>query len=392
MQLSGKQIKETQEALLDAFPAKDELRMMVRIELDETLDGIVDGANQRVVIFNLVTWAERNGRTNDLVQGAYNHNPGSPALRRLMPAWRGAAPRWQAVGQASARAGATTTIGPVSIDFDWVTVPAGEFLMGSDRKTDKWANDDELPQHSLYLPKYQIARVPVTVAQFAAFVQATGYRTTAEIAGSATVWEEMIMVHLDLEGADWSYPRGRRSSVEQIQAHPVTCVSWYDAQQFCRWAGVRLPTGAEWEKAARGTDGRIYPWGDHPPTTDLVDADEVDAAVDYDENEEYTNDGRGTTPVDCHPEGASPYGLLDMAGNVWEWTSSKLGDYPYHPSDGRESLSGRELRTMRGGSWNNSSLDYGLDFGVRCAVRLANHPDCCIDDLGFRVVFIRRTQ
>ena len=113
-QLSGKQIGEIQEALLDAFPARDDLRMVVRIELDERLEAIADGANQRVVIFNLVSWAERTGRIDDLVQGAYRQNMGNPALRKLYATWRATMP--PAADQGAVRAGAPLPSGPVAID------------------------------------------------------------------------------------------------------------------------------------------------------------------------------------------------------------------------------------------------------------------------------------
>ena len=198
------------------------------------------------------------------------------------------------------------------VDIAWVTIPAGEFLMGSDKKKDKQADDDEMPQHKIHLPEYRIARFPVTVAQFAAFVEATGHRTTAEERGSAcgytgSQWE-------DIQGASWAHPRGPDSDVRQKQDHPVTCVSWLDAQAFCRWASsvigteIRLPSEAEWEKAARGTDGRIWPWGNETPTKDHCN---------------FAGNVGDTTPVGKYPKGASPYGVLDMAGNVWEWTASK---------------------------------------------------------------------
>jgi formylglycine-generating enzyme required for sulfatase activity len=267
------------------------------------------------------------------------------------------------------------------IAFDWVTIPAGEFLMGSDKQKDKQANDNETPQHMLSLPEYRISRTPVTVAQFAVFVEATGHKTTAEDRGSGWVytgskWEEV-------KGANWAHPRGPQSDVTHKQDHPVTQVSWRDAQTFCRWAGVRLPTEAEWEKAARGPStssgtgsgsGRIYPWGDAPPTDTLCN---------------FGKNVRDTTPVGIYPAGASPYGCLDMAGNVFEWTSSLWGKdwqkpdygYPYDPTDGREDLSAPDnvWRVVRGGSW---AWDMRW---VRCAARLWN-LDVGDDGRGFRVV------
>lgn len=243
------------------------------------------------------------------------------------------------------------------IDFDWVTIPSGEFLMGSDKQKDKQAYDIEMPLHMLSLPGYAISRTPVTVAQFAAFVQATDYRTVAE--------ERDSEYH-------WRHPRGWFSDVSQKQKHPVTQVYWRDALAFCEWAGVRLPTEAEWEKAARGPsassgdgrpsislgNGRAYPWGDAPPTDKLCN---------------FNQNVKDTTPVGNYPDGASPYGCLDMAGNVLEWTSSLWGKdvfkpdfgYPYDPSDGREDISAPDsvYRVVRGGSWWSDAR------GVRCAAR-----------------------
>ena len=192
--------------------------------------------------------------------------------------------------------------------------------MGSDKKKDKLAYDNETPQHTLYLPEYRIARVPVTVAQFAAFVGATGHKTTAEVQGSAWNWTGSEWK--EIKGADWAHPRGPQSDVRAKQDHPVTCVSWHDAVAFCKWAGVRLPTEAEWEKAARGTDGRIWPWGNREPNSGVCN---------------FNMTVGDTTPVGRYPDGKSPYGLLDVAGNVWEWTSSLWGKdvskpefgYPY---------------------------------------------------------------
>jgi formylglycine-generating enzyme required for sulfatase activity len=157
--------------------------------------------------------------------------------------------------------------------------------------------------------------------------------------------------------------------------HPVVNVSCQDAQAFCRWAGVQLPSEAEWEKAARGADGRIYPWGDAPPDKNLCN---------------FGMNVKDTTPVGQYPAGTSPYGLFDMSGNVWEWTRSLWGKklyywdfaYPYRPNDGREDLSAPDdvRRVLRGGSWYNSAVD------ARCAARSVDGPRILNRGVGFRLV------
>ena len=159
--------------------------------------------------------------------------------------------------------------------------------MGSDPKVDKDAFGDEQPQHRLYLPEFYIGKYPVTNEQYAAFVKATRQAAPQH-------WK------------NGQIPAGKEN-------HPVVDVSWKDAVAFCRWLSqasgktIRLPTEAEWEKAARGDDGRIYPWGDKPPTKELCN---------------FGGNVGDTTPVGQYPAGASPCGALDMAGNVWEWTGA----------------------------------------------------------------------
>jgi formylglycine-generating enzyme required for sulfatase activity len=235
--------------------------------------------------------------------------------------------------------------------------------------------DWELPKHRLELPVFLIARTPVTVAQFAQFVATTGYRTTAEQQGSTNGWTGTQ--YEDIKGAFWRQPRGPGSDVAAKQDHPVTCVSWVDAIEFCQWATavygaagqplvVRLPSEAEWEKAARGTDGRIYPWGNQKP----------------DQNRCNFNLHIGdTTPVQKYASYTSPYGIVDMVGNVWEWTSTKwLADYKDYANKVDNRLEGDEPRVIRGGSF------HGNRQGVRCAFRDGYSPIYRDNALGFRVV------
>ena len=227
------------------------------------------------------------------------------------------------------------------IAFDWVTIPAGEFLMGSDAKRDCDAYEDEQPQHLVYVGRYQIARVPVTNAQYKAFVDATGHRAPNH-------WQ-----------------RGRIPADKED--HPVVYVSWYDAQTFCSWAGARLPTEAEWEKAARGSDGRKYPWGDSAPDCGKA---------------QYHGCGGETVVAGSKPAGASPSGVLDMAGNVWEWCQDWYGEnyYASSPSRDPQGPDSGNRRVVRGGSW------YFNEWYVRAANRHWNVPIFRYDLVGFRCV------
>jgi formylglycine-generating enzyme required for sulfatase activity len=277
-------------------------------------------------------------------------------------------------------------------DFDeLVTIPPGPFLMGSS-DVDEMADKDEKPQHEVSLPAFKIGKYPVTNARFAAFVEAGGYRM-AELwreAAQAGWWQDGRF-----KGRYDDEPRARPVDYGppfNLPNHPVVGVSWYEALAFCRWltgvwraegviAGgevVRLPSEAEWEKAAswegreergerRGGRKRRYPWGDEP---DLNRAN-------------YGETGIGSTSaVGCFPDGASPCGCLDMAGNVWEWTSSQYKGYPYDPADGRENLETREgdRRVLRGGAFR-----YDLRH-VRCAYRDWDDPDSRDGYRAFRIV------
>jgi sulfatase modifying factor 1 len=249
-----------------------------------------------------------------------------------------------------------------------VRIPAGDFLMGSDPAMDDKANDDEKPQHRVYLPDFYIGKVPVTNAQFETFLKASGHQTTAEIEGSGWGWTGSKWDRV--KGANWRHPAGPKTGIAQKADHPVVQVSWDDAVAFCRWLSeatgqeFRLPTEAEWEKAARGTKGRLYPWGNEPP-------DKTRCNFEL----------RDTVPVGKYPPGATPdFGVLDLAGNVWEWCSDWY-DADYYTNSPEDSPPGPEegqVRALRGGSW------YFLLRFVRAAVRGWYSPDLRDAYLGFR--------
>jgi len=226
---------------------------------------------------------------------------------------------------------------------EWVRIPAGEFWMGSEK-----GNSREKPTHRLHLPDFQISRVPITNAQYGVYVSSAKVNAPEHWRGG-------------------EIPKG-------LEKHPVVNVSWHDALGYCRWLSeqtgkiITLPSEAEWEKAARGCeDQREYPWGDDWKELH-VNNDELGL--------------RETTPVGLFLNGASPYGVLDLSGNVWEWTRSLIKDYPYNPDDGRENLdAGDDIdRVMRGGSFFDDT------WFVRCAYRFWLYPNYGNVNIGFRVV------
>jgi formylglycine-generating enzyme required for sulfatase activity len=253
--------------------------------------------------------------------------------------------------------------------------------MGSDTAKDPNAYDNELPQHALSLPEYWIGKGPVRVAEFAAFVRVTQYQTQAEKDGKSYAWNGSEWK--EVAGAEWSHPGGPTTNVEHKQGHPVTHVSWDDAQAYCTWATkiagmeIALPSEAEWEKAARGTEGCLYPWGNDAPDATRLN---------------YNQNVQDTTEVGQYGAlGASPYGCEDMAGNVWEWTRSLWGKdgskpefgYPYTDrlADRENAAAGRNvLRVLRGGSF------YGIGRDVQCAIRNLYNPNTHLDNIGFRVI------
>ncbi len=236
-----------------------------------------------------------------------------------------------------------------------VYVPAGEFEMGStDAEIEAMLSQcerdfgsgnclriwykDESPQHPVTLDDFWIDQTEVSVIQFQGFAAETGYETEAEREGWGNIWTGTEWESVG--DANWQHPQGRDSSAQYN--HPVVQVSWHDASAYCNWAGARLPTEAEWEYAARGPDGRIYPWGEDAPTCALA---------------QFIDCSESTVPVSNLPDGASWCKALGMAGNAWEWVGDWYEDYPSErqlnptgPSSGKF----RVARGARGGTVQTS--------------------------------------
>ena len=250
--------------------------------------------------------------------------------------------------------------------MDFVRVPAGEFLMGNTDQQAKY--DNEKPQHTVYLDDYFIGKYPVTVAQFAAFVKATGYRDRRR--QGQQLWVDR-KVGRDQRG-QLAAPAAGRSAMWAKSQPPRDTNQLVDAAAFCEWAAkqtgvkVRLPTEAEWEKAARGSDGRTYPWGNAEPTDRLCN---------------FNMNVKDTTSVGKYsPQGDSPYGCTDMAGNVWEWCADWFDEnyYAKAPTKNPTGPANGQYRVLRGGSWLNGAAI------VRASDRCRDTPDVRNYNIGFR--------
>jgi formylglycine-generating enzyme required for sulfatase activity len=233
--------------------------------------------------------------------------------------------------------------GDPRLDQDnWVTIPAGSFWMGAQKKDprkpnyDPQAEDEEGLVHEVRLETaFQIGRYPVTVQEYRQFMEDDGYRKE--------VWWKEGGLGERMEPDQW----------EEQSLHPnrpVVSVTWYEAAAYCAWAGGRLPSEAEWERAARGTERRKYAWGNEPPDASRANYAETKVGA--------------PTPVGLFPRGATLEGIHDLAGNVWEWTA--------------DSYEAGKYRVVRGGSWVDRSRN------LRAAIRYRIEPESRSVDVGFR--------
>jgi formylglycine-generating enzyme required for sulfatase activity len=237
-----------------------------------------------------------------------------------------------------------------------VYIPSGEFLMGSTDE-DKEAHTDEKPQHKIYLDAYWIDKTEVTNKMYSKCV------------GDGTC------VHLPW-GNGASSTRSFYYVDPKYANYPVINVDWFQANQYCRWKRGRLPSEAEWEKAARGTDGRIYPWGNENPTCLLAN---------YGGKNKPGECADDTMLVGSHPEGASPYGLMDMAGNLWEWVNDWYDEKYYQDSPQRNPVgpNNGQNKVIKGGFWDS---DFKF---IRSAARNWGNSDGRLGNYGFRCVYLK---
>ena len=230
-------------------------------------------------------------------------------------------------------------------------IASGDFVMGSNN-----GPDDEKPEHRVFLKSFLIDVLPVSNADFAKFLNARGLKTHL---GESFYDDDDRDARIHQQNSLWQADLG-------YATHPVNEVSWLGARDYCTWLNKRLPTEAEWEKAARGTDGRKYPWGNSKP-----DHNRALYGAAY----------NSSAPVDAFPEGASPYGVLDLSGNQWEWVASAYRPYPYNADDGREHQTPGPIRSTRGGGHDSSEEELTTTQRGR---NLSRNPKAGHHNIGFR--------
>ena len=281
----------------------------------------------------------------------------------------------------------------VAVDHPLVELPGGTFVMGTDDPAG-YPGDGEGPAHEVEVAPFRIAATAVTNAQFAEFVAATGYATDAERWGWAFVFGGLLPDDFpptravaaapwwrQVYGADWAHPEGPHSDTRGREVHPVVQVSWNDAVAYCEWAGLRLPTEAEWEYAARGgLEGHHFPWGDELEPGGEHRMNVFQGSFPGDDT---GDDGWiGTAPVDAFPPNG--FGLHNVTGNVWEWCADWFATdtYRHHRTVDPIGPPSGTRRVMRGGSY---LCHASYCHRYRVDARSGNEPDASTGNLGFRV-------
>lgn len=228
---------------------------------------------------------------------------------------------------------------------EMVLILSGEFTMGSDANTDPYFWGAEGPAHVILLDSFYIYRTEVTNAMYQACVDAKACPKPAQV---------------------FSATRDDYFQNPQYAKYPVIYVSWVGALSYCQWADAKLPTEAQWEKAARGTDGRLFPWGDNTPVFSLANFNSQDTAV-----------------TGNYPQGVSPYGVLDLAGNVLEWVNDRFQSdyYSISPYENPIGPAGTDRRVIRGGAWHHSDIS-----ALRVVARASLRESYTGNDVGFRCV------
>jgi formylglycine-generating enzyme required for sulfatase activity len=276
---------------------------------------------------------------------------------------------------AASSASSSPSPAPPSCPEGRLFVPAGAFRMGSE-VSDPDADPDERPTRDEHLHAYCLDRTEVTVTSYTRCVEAGGCTPASRTVVSRGLAPDDVRF--------WS--KFCNAGVEGHGEHPVNCVDWKQARAYCHWAGGRLPTEAEWERAARGSDGRTYPWGNEAPSAMRLNACGAECgakatALGVRAKVTLYDGGDGaesTAPVGSYPDGASPFGILDMAGNVWEWTADGYAPYDSALTEDPTHETG-PLRVVRGGHWLSA-----LARTVRAANRDPRHEDKRLEDVGFR--------
>ena len=230
-------------------------------------------------------------------------------------------------------------------------ISGGNFIMGSNS-----GPDDEKPQHTIFIKSFFLDILPVSNVDFAIFLNHQGLKNQQG---------DVLYDHQDSDARIHQRNLLWQSDLT-YELHPVNEVSWVGARDYCAWLNKRLPTEAEWEKAARGIDGRKYPWGNAAPNARLA---------------LFGAPYNSSAPVDAFPDGASPYGILDMAGNQWEWVSSIYQPYPYKADDGRENQNAGPIRSTRGGGHDSNAEEISSTHRGRL---LSRNPKAGHHNIGFR--------